>query len=118
MPPRQFRIPEEATSALAFDGVVVAGVALKIRRPKDYAGPEGPLGTLHVPGVIGTTVADTPNKVYVGGLPTYLQDEQVIELLKSFGELKSFNLVKEGGGQTGVSKVGPGEAACDVRRGS
>jgi splicing factor U2AF subunit len=101
----EFRIPEEATSAMAFDGIIYQGIPLKIRRPKDYVGPEGPLGTLYVPGVVGTTVADTPNKVYIGGLPTYLQDEQVMELLKSFGELKSFNLVKEGGGQTGVSKV-------------
>ncbi len=90
---------------MAFDGIVFHGTPLKVRRPKDYVGPEGPLGTLYVPGVIGTTVADTPNKIYIGGLPTYLQDEQVVELLKSFGELKSFNLVKEGSGQTGVSKV-------------
>jgi hypothetical protein len=31
-----------------------------------------------------------------------------MELLKSFGELKSFNLVKEGTAQGGVSKVRPG----------
>lgn len=79
------------------------GIALKIRRPKDYAGMIE--GITYIPGVIGTTVADTANKLFVGGLPTYLTDDQVIELLKSFGDLKSFNLVKEGSGQTGVSKV-------------
>lgn len=57
----------------------------------------------HVPGVISTNVPDTPNKIFIGGLPSYLTDDQVIELLKSFGELRSFNLVKEGG--TGQSKV-------------
>jgi hypothetical protein len=112
----EFRIPEEATSAMAFDGIIYQGIPLKIRRPKDYVGPEGPLGTLYVPGVVGTTVADTPNKIYIGGLPTYLQDEQVMELLKSFGELKSFNLVKEGGGQTGVSKVSRRALVCPRRR--
>jgi len=33
----------------------------------------------------------------VGGLPTYLNEEQVMELLKSFGDLKAFNLVRENG---------------------
>lgn len=37
---------------------------------------------MHIPGVVSTTVADTPNKIYIGGLPTYLNDEQVMELLK------------------------------------
>lgn len=68
-----------------------------MRRPKDYAGLD-PLS--HAFGAPGST--DSPNKLFIGGLPTYLNDEQVMELLKSFGELKSFNLVKEG---AGVSKV-------------
>lgn len=106
----EFRVPEEATSAMAFDGIIFQAVPLKIRRPKDYIGPEGPGGSVHIPGVVSTTVADTPNKIYIGGLPTYLNDEQVMELLKSFGELKSFNLVKEGAGQTGPSK---GFAFCE-----
>jgi splicing factor U2AF subunit len=42
-------------------------------------------------------------KVFIGGLPAYVSDEQVMELLKAFGELKSFNLVKDSA--TGVSKV-------------
>lgn len=57
----------------------------------------------YVPGVVSTNVPDTVNKIFVGGLPSYLNDEQVMELLKSFGELRAFNLVKEGG--TGASKV-------------
>jgi splicing factor U2AF subunit len=90
---------------MAFDGIIFQGTPLKIRRPKDYVGPEGATGSVHIPGVVSTTVQDSPNKIYIGGLPTYLGDEQVMELLKSFGELKSFNLVKEGAGQTGASKV-------------
>lgn len=90
---------------MAFDGIIFQGTPLKIRRPKDYMGPEGLAGSIHIPGVVSTTVQDSPNKIYIGGLPTYLGDEQVMELLKSFGELKSFNLVKEGAGQTGASKV-------------
>lgn len=101
----QFRTPEEATAAMAFDGIIFQGTPLKIRRPKEYAGPDQPMVSTHIPGVVSTTVPDTPNKVYIGSLPTYLNDEQVMELLKSFGELKAFNLVKEGNGQTGASKV-------------
>jgi len=79
-------------------------VPLKIRRPKDYAGNDlvAPPG-LHVPGVVSTNVPDSINKIFVGGLPTYLNEEQVMELLKSFGELKAFNLVRENG--NGPSKV-------------
>lgn len=63
-----------------------------------------PQGTsLHVPGVVSTNVPDSINKIFVGGLPAYLNEEQVQELLKSFGELKAFNLVRENG--NGPSKV-------------
>ncbi|KAM0789749.1 hypothetical protein ACM66B_006604 [Microbotryomycetes sp. NB124-2] len=103
----EFRNAEEATNALAFDGIIFQNSALKIRRPKDYIGGENEQAP-HVPGVISTNVPDTPNKIFIGGLPSYLTDDQVIELLKSFGELRAFNLVKEGG--TGQSK---GFAFCE-----
>ena len=89
---------------MAFDGIMFLNGPLKIRRPKDYGGMElsGPVG-FHVPGVVSTNVPDSANKVFVGGLPSYLNEEQVMELLKSFGELKAFNLVRDNG--TGPSKV-------------
>ena len=98
----QFRSPEEASSAMSFDGIMYGATALKIRRPKDYLGADL-MGSLHVPGIVSTNVPDTVEKIFVGGLPSYLTDDQVMELLKSFGELKSFNLVKEMGGQSKVS---------------
>lgn len=72
---------------------------LSLKRPSEYVGIDPSLGVLA--GNVGSTVADSPNKLFIGGLPTYLNEEQVMELLKSFGELKSFNLVKDGQ----VSKV-------------
>jgi len=102
----QFRTPEEATAAMAFDGIVFQNQTLKIRRPKDYQPPEGAANEtaqIHVPGVISTNVPDSENKIFIGGLPLYLNDEQVIELLTAFGELKAFNLVKEN--NVGASKV-------------
>ncbi|RSH95126.1 hypothetical protein EHS25_000212 [Saitozyma podzolica] len=104
----EFRTADEATAAMQLDGALWEGTPLRIRRPKDYIGIDPSLGML--PGMVGTTVADSPNKLFIGGLPTYLNDEQVMELLKSFGELKSFNLVKEGTAQGGVSK---GFAFCE-----
>ncbi|KAG0366337.1 U2 small nuclear RNA auxiliary factor 2 [Gamsiella multidivaricata] len=107
----EFRTPEEATAAMAFDGIVFQGQTLKIRRPKDYQPPEGAnheVPQIHVPGVISTNVPDSENKIFIGGLPLYLNDEQVIELLTAFGELKAFNLVKEN--NVGASK---GFAFCE-----
>jgi hypothetical protein len=88
---------------MAFDGIIFLNGPLKIRRPKDYGGPDPVGGAFHVPGVVSTNVPDSINKIFVGGLPVYLNDEQVKELLTSFGELKAFNLVRENG--TGASKV-------------
>jgi hypothetical protein len=91
---------------MAFDGIIFINGPLKIRRPKDYGGEniQGSPG-VHVPGIVSTNVPDSINKIFVGGLPAYLNEEQVMELLKSFGELKAFNLVRENG--NGASKVGP-----------
>ena len=41
-----------------------------------------------MPGVVSTVVPDSPNKLFIGGLPNYLNEEQVKELLTSFGSLK------------------------------
>lgn len=98
----QFRSASEASKAMGFDGIVFQNQVLKIRRPKDYVGPDT-VTTTHIPGVVSTNVPDTPNKIFIGGLPSYLNDVQVMELLQSFGELRAFNLVKEG--NTNNSKV-------------
>ncbi|CAL1714681.1 unnamed protein product [Somion occarium] len=93
----EFRSAEDATAAMAFDGIIFINGPLKIRRPKDYGGPDAMGPGMHVPGVVSTNVPDSINKIFVGGLPTYLNEEQVMELLKSFGDLKAFNLVRENG---------------------
>jgi len=93
----EFRSAEDATAAMAFDGIIFVNGPLKIRRPKDYGGIDMSGPNFHVPGVVSTNVPDSANKIFVGGLPSYLNEEQVMELLKSFGELKAFNLVRENG---------------------
>ncbi|KAJ2353180.1 hypothetical protein GGF43_003556 [Coemansia sp. RSA 2618] len=100
----EFRDADQATMGMGLDGVVFQGQKVKIRRPKDYIPPAGQPEprppVLNIPGVLSNSVPDSPDKVYVGGLPTYLTDAQVMELLQAFGELKSFNLVKDVGTQT------------------
>lgn len=33
--------------------------------------------TVHIPGVVSTVVPDSPHKVFIGGLPNYLNEDQV-----------------------------------------
>lgn len=116
----EFRSVEETSSAMALDGILCKGQALKIRRPHDYQpipGSEpspapigGVIGTTgghgssiggegkpppYIPGVVSTVVADSPNKIYIGGLPTVLTDDQIKEILSSFGQLRAFNLIRD-----------------------
>lgn len=100
----EFRSVDETTQALALDGIDFMGQSLKIRRPRDYVPLPGlqESANVLVPGVVSTVVSDTPNKMFVGGLPNYLHEDQIKELLLSFGPLRGFNLVKDTA--TGLSK--------------
>lgn len=95
----EFRNSEEATLALQFDGTIFQGESIQVKRPdvvlEELQSKQG--------NNVSGTVPDSDQKIFVGSLPSFLTDEQVMELLSSFGELRSFNLVKEG--TTEVSKV-------------
>ncbi|XP_059476744.1 splicing factor U2AF 50 kDa subunit isoform X2 [Neocloeon triangulifer] len=122
----EFRSIDETTQAMAFDGINFKGQSLKIRRPHDYQPMPGMSENpaMNVPGVISTVVPDSPHKIFIGGLPNYLNEEQVgfsgsgqqssalgsviKDLLSSFGQLRAFNLVKDSA--TGLSK---GYAFCE-----
>jgi splicing factor U2AF subunit len=117
----EFKAATDATVALALDGITMEdqdsmvtgnGAAngdtngLSIRRPKDYIVPAITDETVYEPGVVTNVVVDTQNKISVTNIPLYLTDEQVTELLVSFGELKAFVLVKDNGTEESrVSKV-------------
>lgn len=45
---------------------------------------------------------DAAERIFIGGLPYYLSEEQCRELLQSFGAIKTFDLVKDK--ETGQSK--------------
>uniref|UniRef100_A0A674B8X2 Splicing factor U2AF subunit n=1 Tax=Salmo trutta TaxID=8032 RepID=A0A674B8X2_SALTR len=106
----EFRSVDETTQAMAFDGIIFQGQSLKIRRPHDYQPLPGmsESPSVYVPGVVSTVVPDSAHKLFIGGLPNYLNDDQVKELLTSFGPLKAFNLVKDSA--TALSK---GYAFCE-----
>jgi len=100
----EFRSVDETSQALAFDGINFMNQSLKIRRPSDYKPLPGATDqpSVHLPGVISTVVQDSQHKIFIGGLPNYLGEDQVKELLTSFGPLRAFNLVKDSA--TGLSK--------------
>ncbi|CAM6041317.1 unnamed protein product [Sphagnum compactum] len=109
----EMRTVEEASNAMALDGIIFEGVSVRVRRPSDYnpsmaatLGPSQPSPHLNLaavgltPGAAGGT--DGPDRVFVGGLPYYLTEVQIKELLESFGPLRGFDLVKDR--DTGNSK--------------
>ncbi|XP_074134585.1 splicing factor U2AF 65 kDa subunit-like [Sminthopsis crassicaudata] len=100
----EFRAANETTQALAFDGIILQGQVLRVRRLHDYQQH----GSRNLSGAVSSVVPNSAHKLFIGGIPTYLSDDQVKELLNSFGALKAFNLVKDGA--TGLSK---GYAFCE-----
>ena len=105
----EFKTPEDATNAMALDGITMEAAdemdttngngaspqGLQIKRPKDYIVPAITDATESEAGVLSTVVPDTQNKISITHIPSYLTEEQVQELLVSFGELKNFILVKD-----------------------
>ncbi|PGH17873.1 hypothetical protein AJ79_00772 [Helicocarpus griseus UAMH5409] len=119
----EFASPADATVALAFDGITMedtgdmdtsngdangSNQGLSIRRPKDYIVPSGGEEEPHQEGVVSNVVPDSPNKICVSNIPPFIEEEPVTMLLVSFGELKSFVLVKDS--ETGESR---GIAFCE-----
>ena len=105
----EFKTAEDATNAMALDGISMEPEAmdtgngaanggaqgLQIKRPKDYIVPAVTDETHSEAGLLSDIVPDTQNKLSVTLIPSYLPDENVKELLIAFGELKSFVLVKD-----------------------
>ncbi|PVG03317.1 hypothetical protein CPB86DRAFT_772205 [Serendipita vermifera] len=88
----EFRSAEDATAGMQLDGTVFLDGPLRVRRPHDYAGPEAMSGFATL---LPSTMPDSVNKIFIGNLPLHLTEDQIVELLKSFGDLKAFNLVKD-----------------------
>uniref|UniRef100_I2CP62 Splicing factor U2AF subunit n=1 Tax=Nannochloropsis gaditana (strain CCMP526) TaxID=1093141 RepID=I2CP62_NANGC len=119
-------VPLTTSVIMQLDGVPFRGNPLKVKRPTDYHPELLPLDTpppptlkvanfralqasgalpmastgLTAPGA--NSVPDSPYKIFVGGLPYHVTDDQVRELLSAFGPLRGFDLKKDPA--TGMSK--------------
>ncbi|KAF5463951.1 hypothetical protein F2P56_014073 [Juglans regia] len=114
----EMRSVEEASNAMALDGIIFEGAPVKVRRPSDYnpslaatLGPSQPNPNLNL-AAVGLTAGSAgglegPDRIFVGGLPYYFTETQIRELLETFGPLRGFDLVKDR--ETGNSK---GYAFC------
>jgi splicing factor U2AF 65 kDa subunit len=107
----EFTSIELASACMALDGIRfdhrTGPCLLRIRRPNDYRPELVPpnLGSLpefnhEVMAELGASIPGGPGKLFVGGVPHHLAEEQIMELLQAFGPLKSFHLVREPGMQT------------------
>lgn len=104
----EFRSVEETSQGLNLDSIMYNGFPLKLRRPRDYVPLPTTIDTMLSNSLAAGVVQDTPHKLFIGGLPHYLNEDQVKELLLTFGPLSGFNLVKDS--STGLSK---GYAFCE-----
>ncbi|KAI3839109.1 hypothetical protein MKW98_029446 [Papaver atlanticum] len=102
----EMRSIEEASNAMALDGIVFDGAPVKVRRPTDYnrslaaaLGPCQPSQKLNLEAVGlsqgSTSGLEGSDRIFVGGLPYYFTEVQIRELLEAFGPLRGFDLVKD-----------------------
>lgn len=102
------RTAEEASALMQLDGIDFQGFPLRIRRCQEYNETTAPplkqkvleIDTVAL-GIVSTQVRETPNKVFVGGIPRDWDEEKIKALLnKTAGKLKSFHLVRDNKDQT------------------
>ncbi|KAK6739960.1 hypothetical protein RB195_008438 [Necator americanus] len=79
----EFRSIDETTAGMAFDGINFMGQQLKIRRPRDYQ-PISASFDMASRMPVSNIVVDSPNKIFIGGLPNYLNEEQRSTLWPSY----------------------------------
>lgn len=113
----EFRSVEECSNCMALEGTLWRGSQLRVRRPNDYnpaeaasLGPTTPNSILNLEAIgLGNTGSiiqhdkdDSCDRIFIGGLPHFLTEDQVLDILKPFGNIKAFDLVRDR--TTGKSK--------------
>ena len=100
----EFKAAEDATLALAMNGISMRDdggapdrSGLSIRRPKDYITPTADENAYPPGDEVSSVVKDSPNKLSIVNIPTYIEEEQIRELVETMGKLKAFTLVKDTG---------------------
>jgi len=107
----EFRSATEATQAMDLDGIMFRGLSLKMGRPTNFNPTASQrnikkLDISHL-GIKSNHVPDGPNKLYIGGIPYTLKEDQVRQLLETYGPLRGLFLSYDTA--TGMSK---GYAFC------
>lgn len=105
----EFQSAEIATIALTFDGGFFqdddSKFVMQIRRPVDYITPvisalqiaaaEAASKTQTEQPEYKSRVHDSANKISIAGIPSYLNEEQIVEVLKAFGPLSAFQIIRD-----------------------
>ena len=84
----ELRTAEEAACLMQLDGIEYQGFPLRIRRCQEYNAAKAPPLKRKTPvldvvelGIVSTQVQDTPNKVFVGGIPKDWDEDKIKKLL-------------------------------------
>ncbi|CAI8595740.1 unnamed protein product [Vicia faba] len=97
---------EEASNAMALNGIIFQDAPVKVERPTDYnpslaaaLGPSQPNPNLNLRAVgLSPRSAgglDGPYQIFIGGVPYYFTETQIRELLETFGPFRGFDLAKD-----------------------
>lgn len=118
----EFENHEVTTIALAYDGGFFLDddtkFVMQIQRPKDYITPTPSNSDITAADVTKdesspaykTKVPDSSAKISVAGIPSYLNEEQIVEVLQAFGPLAAFQIIKDK-----FSKESCGIAFCEFK---
>ncbi|XP_004497972.1 uncharacterized protein [Cicer arietinum] len=89
----EFLTAEYASAALSFDGSILFGSIIKIRRPKDYVefATDEPERSVEVAVTISDDVVNSPNKIFIGGISNHVSSEMLMEIAGVFGSLKAYH---------------------------
>ena len=99
----ELRTAEEAAALMQLDGIDYQNYPLRIRRCQEYNAKTAPPLKKKIPvidtvelGIVSTQVKETPNKVFIGGIPRDWDEEKIKKLLiQNAGKLRSFHLVRD-----------------------
>ncbi|XP_074577022.1 uncharacterized protein LOC141833467 isoform X2 [Curcuma longa] len=89
----EFLTPQDANSALTFDGRSFSGALLKFRRPKDFveALTDAPEKEPEEIRVVADIVRESPYKIFIGGISEDISSNMLKEIVGAYGNLKSFH---------------------------
>eukprot|EP00357_Protocruzia_adherens_P022616 CAMPEP_0115015800 /NCGR_PEP_ID=MMETSP0216-20121206/27011_1 /TAXON_ID=223996 /ORGANISM="Protocruzia adherens, Strain Boccale" /LENGTH=381 /DNA_ID=CAMNT_0002386043 /DNA_START=21 /DNA_END=1166 /DNA_ORIENTATION=- len=94
----EFRIADHVQTCQSLDGCEYLDKKLKITPFDKFTFPSAisdvSLGNPAL-GLVTTQEKREDNKIYMGGIPTYLGDDDVRQLAEAFGELKQYTLIKD-----------------------